>query len=60
MNERKKLKKKLAELKHLKNQLPIFIDCSEVYGDNTYTEKDLVYLNDQIRVIEMQIQNLKT
>ena len=41
MTERKQLKNKLSKLKHYKLNLPRLIDCSNVYGDNFYTNEDL-------------------
>ena len=43
MTERKQLKKKLSKLKHFKANLPMLIDCSNVYGDDYYS-KDVICL----------------
>jgi hypothetical protein len=42
MTERKRLKKYLSKLNQYKKRLPALIDCSRVYGDNFYTDADLV------------------
>ena len=60
MTELKKLKKELARYRvHLFN-LPILIDCSKVYGDLTYTQKDIDYVKSKIASIEKQIEHLKS
>jgi hypothetical protein len=48
MTERKQLKKRLAKLKRYKANLPRLIDCSNVYGDGYYTERDLEEVEKQI------------
>lgn len=58
MTERKKLKKKLAKLKHHRSHLPRLIDCSEVYGDGYYTKEDLKDIDSQIREVEKKIQEI--
>jgi hypothetical protein len=37
MTELKELKKELVKLKQFKRDLPLMIDCSEVYGDGYYS-----------------------
>ncbi len=58
MTERKQLKKKLAKLKHYKANLPRLIDCSNVYGDDYYTENDLSDVDKQIEEVERQIAEI--
>ena len=58
MNERKQLKKKLAKLKHFKANLPSLIDCSNVYGDDYYTQNDLSDVNKQIKEVETRIAKI--
>lgn len=58
MTERKQLKKKLAKLKHYKANLPRLIDCSNVYGDDYYSENDLSDVNKQIEEVENKIAEI--
>lgn len=59
MSERKLLKKKLRRLKQARSQLPILIDCSEVYGDNYFTTKTLDDINKDIEYLEKQLNETK-
>ena len=58
MTERKQLKNKLSKLKHYKSNLPRLIDCSNVYGDNFYTNEDLKDVDKQIVELEKQIKEI--
>ena len=60
MSPRKVIKKQLARLKHYRSALPRLIDCSEVYGDGYYTQKDLDAVNEEIQKLEKEIENLNT
>ncbi len=59
MKKAKQLKKKLAKLKHYKANLPRLIDCSNVYGDDYYTQDDLSDVDNQIKEVERQIAEIK-
>lgn len=58
MTIRKQLKKKLSLLKASRKDLPRLIDCSMVYGDNTYTVDDLILVDNNIALLEKQIQEI--
>ena len=58
MTERKQLKKKFAKLKQYKANLPRLIDCSNVYGDDYYTNDDLSDVDKQIKEVERQIAEI--
>jgi len=58
MTVRKQLKKKLSLLKASRKYLPRLIDCSLVYGDNTYTVDDLILVDNNIALVEKQIQEI--
>jgi hypothetical protein len=55
MTERKQLKKQLSKLKAYKRNLPRLIDCSTVYGDEVFTQKDYALLDERIKEIENKI-----
>jgi len=58
MTVRKQLKKKLSLLKASRKYLPKLIDCSHVYGDNSYTFDDLILIDNNIALLEKQIQEI--
>lgn len=58
MTERRKLKKELSKWRHYKNSLPRLIDCSDVYGDSTFTDKDVAYADFMILTIEEKLKTL--
>ena len=58
MTIRKQLKKKLSLLKASRRNLPMLIDCSMVYGDNSYTVDDLILTDNKIALLESQISEL--
>lgn len=58
MTIRRQLKKKLSLLKASRRDLPRLIDCSMVYGDNTYTVDDLILTDNKIALLESQISEL--
>lgn len=58
MSERRELKKKLAKWKHYRSNLPRLIDCSQMYGDNTYTQADIKDADKVISGLEKQIADL--
>ena len=58
MTERKRLKKHLSKLNYYKKNLPRLIDCSKVYGDNFYTEDDLVMVEKDILRTQEKINKI--
>jgi hypothetical protein len=58
MTIRRQLKKKLSLLKASRRNLPMLIDCSMVYGDNSYTVDDLILVDNNIALLEKQIREI--
>ena len=58
MTIRKQLKKQLSLLKAQRKNLPMLIDCSNVYGDSTYSVDTLIAVDNEIALIEKQIQEI--
>lgn len=58
MTERKRLKKELAWLVQVRTQLPMLIDCSEIYGDRFYQQSDIDAIDVKIALIKSEIANL--
>ncbi len=58
MAERKTLKRQLSKLKHYQRSLPRLIDCSDVYGDNSFTKEDLKEVAQQIEKKERLINEI--
>lgn len=58
LSPRRILKKKLAEAKQYKNALPRLIDCSNVYGDGTFTDADYAEADKEIERLEKEIAAL--
>ena len=59
MSPRRKLKQQLSKMKYQKKQLAFLIDCSTVYGDFYYNEKQMTSLDKDIIAIEDQLSELK-
>lgn len=53
---KKSLKKQLRKLKSFEKELPLLIDCSDVYGDMYYTEEDLHSVRERIKEVEKLIE----
>jgi hypothetical protein len=53
--QRKLLKKELHRLKSFRSQLPVLIDCSDIYGDLSWTKEDVIETDTQIEEIEDKI-----
>ena len=53
------MKKKLAKLKLYKAYLPRLIDCSNVCGDDYYSEDDLSDVSKHIEEVEKQIDGFR-
>ena len=58
MTERKRLKNELRKLQYYKKSLPRLIDCSEVYGDFYYDEKDLKIVDKEIELLTLKIKEI--
>lgn len=58
MTLRKELKKRLSLLKRTRQVLPRMIDCSEVYGDNSFTQEDYPLIDKEISEIEAAIRGI--
>jgi hypothetical protein len=56
----RELKKELHGLKRYKKNLPRLIDCSRVYGDDSFTEANYAYIDKEIEELENRLLILKT
>ena len=59
MTELRTLKFKLRKLNYYKSSLPRLIDCSQVYGDYSFTEEDILEVNREIEQVEKGIEYIK-
>lgn len=52
---RRELKKQLRQAKSFRSNLPRYIDCSEVYGDNSFTKDDYAKVDAEIARIKSKL-----
>lgn len=53
---RRAIKQKISRLKSCKKSLPRLVDCSQVYGDNSFTNDDYARIDKEIGEAEQELK----